>query len=169
VPEDLAALYDAHAAAVYALALRITRDAADAEDVTQEVFLQAWRSEERFDAARGSRAAWLLVMARSRSLDRLRSRRRRPADAVEPARLDAIPNAAAGVDVIAATQQEASRAYEAMTVLPAEQREAIELAYFEGCSHTEIAARTGQPLGTVKTRIRSAMQQLRAALKGGRA
>jgi RNA polymerase sigma-70 factor, ECF subfamily len=165
----LAALYDAHAAAVYSLALRITRDPSDAEDVTQDVFVQAWRSASRFDAARGNLAAWLLMMTRARALDRLRRERRRPADATEPSAFDRIPSAAPGVDLLAATSEEAERARIAMAALPAEQREAVELAYFEGLTHSEIAARTSQPLGTVKTRIRSAMQQLRAALGGGSA
>lgn len=167
--QALARIYDAHGAAVYALALRITRTPADAEEVTQEVFLQAWRSAARFDADRGSLAAWLLVMARTRALDRLRREKRRPAESTEPSAFERIPNASPGVDVIAVTNQEAARTRAALAALPREQREAVELAYFEGLTHSEIAARTAQPLGTVKTRIRSAMQQLRAALGGGAA
>lgn len=164
----LADLYDAHAGAVYSLALRITRTPADAEDVTQDVFTQAWRNASTFDATRGNLAAWLLVMARTRSLDRLRRAKRRPADSVEPSRFDAIPNDAPGVDQIAASNQEAAIARTAVAALPPDQREAIELAYFEGLTHSEIAARTSLPLGTVKTRIRSAMQHLKAALMEGR-
>lgn len=167
--QALAQIYDAHGGAVYALGLRITREPANAEEVTQEVFLQAWRSAARFDAARGNLAAWLLVMARTRALDRLRRDKRRPAESTEPSALDRIPNASPGVDVVAATNQEAARARTALAALPREQREAVELAYFEGLTHSEIATRTAQPLGTVKTRIRSAMQQLRAALGGGTA
>lgn len=163
----LADLYDAHAAAVYSLALRITRNPADAQDVTQDVFVQAWRSASRFDASRGNLAAWLLMMARTRALDRLRRERRRPADLTGPDDFDRIPDALPGVDLVAATKQEADRARAALASLPAEQREVVELAYFEGLTHSEIAARTSQPLGTVKTRIRSAMQELRATLQRG--
>lgn len=162
--EALADLYDAHAGAVYSLALRITRVPADAEDVTQDVFTQAWRQAARFDVSRGNLAAWLLMMARSRALDCLRRGRRRPTHALEPSAADAIPDASPGVDLIAATNQEASAARAALASLPDEQRQPVELAYFEGLTHSEIAARTSVPLGTVKTRIRSAMQHLRAAL-----
>lgn len=165
--QALARLYDAYGAIVYALALRITGTPADAEDVTQEVFLQAWRSASTFDASRGNLAAWLLMIARTRALDRLRRERRRPAELTEPSAFDRIPNASPGVDVVAATNETVARARVALAALPAEQREAVELAYFEGLTHSEIASRTAQPLGTVKTRIRTAMQQLRAALGGG--
>ncbi len=163
----LAELYDAHSAIVYSLALRITRTPEDAEDVTQDVFAQAWRTAGRFDASRGNLAAWLLVMARTRALDRLRRERRRPAETIDRSSLEAIPNDAPGVDLVAATHEETARARIALAALPAEKREAVELAYFEGLTHSEIAARTSQPLGTVKTRIRSAMQQLRSALSQG--
>ncbi|MDQ3071600.1 MAG: sigma-70 family RNA polymerase sigma factor [Acidobacteriota bacterium] len=160
----LGELYDIHAASVYALALRITGKPADAEDVTQDVFTQAWRSAGRFDAARGNLAAWLLIMTRTRALDRLRHDRRRPADSVAPSTFDAIPNDAPGVDQVAATNEEAALARRAVDALPPDQREALELAYFEGLTHSEIAARTSQPLGTVKTRIRTAMQRVRASM-----
>jgi RNA polymerase sigma-70 factor (ECF subfamily) len=149
---------------VYSLALRITRLPADAEDVTQEVFAQAWRDAARFDPSRGNLAAWLLVMARTRALDRLRRNRRRPAEPMEAFAVDAIPHQGPGVDQLVASAEEAARAREALAALPGDQREAVELAYFEGLTHSEIAAKTSLPLGTVKTRIRSAMQQLRAAL-----
>lgn len=162
--EALADLYDAHAAAVYSLALRITRVPADAEDVTQDVFTQAWRQAARFDVARGNLAAWLLMMTRSRALDCLRRARRRPALALETAAAHAIPDASPCVDLIAVTHEEAARTRAALAALPDDQRRPVELAYFEGLTHSEIAARTSTPLGTVKTRIRSAMQQLRTAL-----
>ncbi len=162
--QALADLYDAHATAVYSLALRITRVPADAEDVTQEVFTQAWRQAARFDTSRGSLPAWLLMMARSRSLDCLRRARRRPTVALEPFAADAIPDASPGVDQIAATTEDAAAARAALAALPDDQRRPVELAYFEGLTHSEIAARTSVPLGTVKTRIRSAMQHLRVAL-----
>lgn len=162
--QALADLYDAHASAVYSLALRITRSPEDAEDVTQEVFTQAWRQAGRFDASRGNLPAWLLMMARSRALDCLRRARRRPALALEPSAADAIPDGSPGVDWIAATNEEALRTRAALSVLPDDQRQPVELAYFEGLTHSEIAARTSIPLGTVKTRIRMAMQHLRAAL-----
>lgn len=160
----LADLYDAHATEVYSLALRITRVPSDAEDVTQDVFSQAWQQAARFDAARGNLPAWLLMMTRSRSLDCLRRARRRPTAVLEPFAADAIPDGAPGVDVVVATNQDASRTRAALAALPDDQRRPVEMAYFEGLTHSEIAARTSVPLGTVKTRIRSAMQHLRAAL-----
>lgn len=162
--QALADVYDAHASAVYSLALRITRVPSDAEDVTQEVFTQAWRQAARFDDARGNLPAWLLMMARSRSLDCLRRSRRRPVHPLDPLAADAIPDGSPGVDVVAVTTEQARRTRAALSALPDEQRQPVELAYFEGLTHSEIAVRTSTPLGTVKTRIRSAMQQLRVAL-----
>lgn len=162
--DALADLYDAHASAVYSLALRITRVPADAEDVTQDVFTQAWRQASRFDASRGNLPAWLLMMARSRALDCLRRARRRPTAPLEPFAADAIPDVSPGVDVVAATAEDALLTRAALAALPDDQRRPVEMAYFEGLTHSEIAAQTSIPLGTVKTRIRSAMQHLRIAL-----
>jgi RNA polymerase sigma-70 factor (ECF subfamily) len=166
----LAELYDRHGRAVYSLAVRILSDHGEAEDLTQDVFALAWRNAAKYDASRGVVAAWLLVTTRTRAIDRLRARRVRPsaASADDVRRLDAIPDAAASVEMIAADRQMAERVREAMVHLPAEQREALELAYFEGLSHSEIGERTGNPLGTIKTRIRTGLTRLRQAMSIGK-
>jgi RNA polymerase sigma-70 factor (ECF subfamily) len=150
----LAEFYDRYAGLVNALALRILRDSADAEDVVQEVFLQAWRQADRFDPRRGTPEAWLCTIARTRALDRLRrrvSRREEPAEAA-PAPTQ-VPRAVEGLAV-----------RKALASLSPDQRTALELAYYEGLTQTEIAARLDTPLGTIKTRIRTAMIRLREAL-----
>jgi RNA polymerase sigma-70 factor (ECF subfamily) len=154
---DRAALgefYDRYAGLVNALSLRILRDRPDAEDVVQEVFLQAWRQAARFDPARGTPEAWLCTIARSRALDRLRKRvaRREDGEDVAPPPTDTPRNE----DVLAVRA--------ALSGLSEAQRRALELAYYEGLTQTEIAARLGQPLGTVKTRMRTALMRLRQAL-----
>lgn len=163
-PGGLEALYDRHATAIYSLALRILHDAADAEDVTQEVFTQAWTQADRFDPSRGAVAAWLTVLGRSRALDRVR-RRRRGGLADGDAAAAAIPDPGPSVELMAAAAEQVVAARTALGLLPAEQRDAIELAYYEGLTHGEIAARTATPLGTVKTRIRTGLQRIREALR----
>ncbi len=160
----LADLYDRHSIAVYSLALRVVRRQEDAEDVTQQVFTQAWRSSARYDASRGVVAAWLLMMARSRAIDCLR--RRNPArDGIsDDERLAAIPDPGPSVETVVATSEQVERVRTAIDALPADQRVAVELAYYDGLTQSEIAARTDTPLGTVKTRVRSALQTLRAAV-----
>jgi RNA polymerase sigma-70 factor, ECF subfamily len=150
----LGELYDIFAPLVNGLALRIVRDTADAEDVVQEVFVQIWRQAARYDAARGTPEAWLCTMARTRALDRLRRRasRREETEDQAPPPTDVPRN------------EERLAVREALQVLSPDQRRALELAYYEGLTQTEIAARLGEPLGTVKTRIRSAMIRLRDAL-----
>lgn len=150
----LGQLYDIFAPLVNGLALRIVRDTGDAEDVVQEVFVQVWRQASRYDAARGTPEAWLCTMARTRALDRLRRRASR--------REDTEDQAPAPTDVPRNEERLAVR--EALQALSTDQRRALELAYYEGLTQTEIAARLGEPLGTVKTRIRSAMIRLRDAL-----
>ena len=164
--EALADLYDRHGRAIYSLALRIVQDQADAEDIVQEVFSQAWAQSGRYDAARGVVAAWLLTVARSRAIDRLRARRARPdatdgqPTATEPVDPGATP------DLQAVSAEQVARVRAALGELPMLQRAALELAYYEGLSHAEIARRLEQPLGTVKTRIRQAMIRLRESLAG---
>lgn len=166
--QALGLLYDRWEHTVRALAVRIVTDSMEAEDVVEDVFWQAWRQAPRFDAARGGAGTWLLTIARSRALDRLRSLRR----SREDSGLDELIES--GSDQLAsaasdpfedAERGERSRAVrEALQTLPAEQRESLELAYFEGLSQTEISERTGIPLGTVKTRMRLALQKLRERL-----
>lgn len=160
----LADLYDRHSTAVYSLALRVVRRQEDAEDVTQQVFTQAWRTSARYDQSRGVVAAWLLMMARSRAIDCLR--RRNPArDGIsDDERLAAIPDPGPSVEHVVATSEQVERVRTAIDALPADQRLAVELAYYDGLTQSEIAARTDTPLGTVKTRVRSALQTLRAAV-----
>jgi len=163
----LAELYDRHGRVVFSLAVRILSDHGDAEDLTQDVFAEAWRNAARYDPSRGVVAAWLLVTTRTRAIDRLRGRRVRPglASEDEVRRLGSIPDAAPSVEMIVADRQMSGRVRDALAGLPADQRLALELAYFEGLSHSEIGVRTGTPLGTIKTRIRSGLTRLRDAMK----
>jgi RNA polymerase sigma-70 factor (ECF subfamily) len=159
-----AELYDRHGARVFALARRILRNDGDAEDVVQEVFSQVWRSASRYDTTRGTVAGWLLVMARTRAIDRLRARRITP-EARADAPLDSIPgNTVAPSDQVVSDEQ-AALVRRALEALPGEQRLALELAYFEGLTQSEIADRLATPLGTVKTRIRTALITLRGSLR----
>jgi RNA polymerase sigma-70 factor, ECF subfamily len=162
----LAELYDRHARLIYSLALRILRDQGDAEDVVQEVFAQVWDQAGRYDQARGNVAGWLVMLARSRAIDRLRRRQsRQETPNVEPDALE-IPDATPLADdqLLASSRAVAVRA--AMDGLPLLQRIAIELAFYEGLTHVEIAERLEQPLGTVKTRIRQGLLALRGRLTG---
>jgi RNA polymerase sigma-70 factor (ECF subfamily) len=158
----LSALYDRYSGLLYAMLLRILRDTGAAEEVLQDLFLQLWRGAARFDPSRGSLCGWLLVIGRNRALSRLRGKQRREfvPDDIEGFSLEAVPSSE-DLENAAARMQLMNRLRGAMAALPAEQREAVELAYFEGMTQTEIAARTGSPLGTVKSRVRAAMQSLK--------
>lgn len=160
-----AELYDRYAAQLYALARRILRDEADAEDVIQEVFSQAWRTARSYDVSRGSVLGWLLVMTRTRAIDRLRARQARPDlnGRSVPETMTATGRSAA--DVLLAAE-EAARVRAALLALPDHQRTPLELAYYEGLTQVEIAERLAEPLGTVKTRMRAALTSLRQRLRG---
>jgi len=168
--QALERLYDRYSALVFSVSLRVLHDAQLAEDVVQEVFLRLWRQPASFDPGRGRFISWLMSVTRNRALDELRrvSRRNRSEDQEEDesnpldgvASADRLDDPALGAEL--REQREAVRA--AMTRLPPEQRRAIELAYFSGLTQAEISDVTGDPLGTVKTRIRLGMRKLRDAL-----
>ena len=161
--EAVAELYDRHAPHVYALARRILRRDSDAEDVVQEVFAQAWRSAAAYDRSRGTILAWLLIMTRTRAIDRLRHHESRPQG--DSTQLPQISDSGrAAIDLLISDEQ-ADRVRGALEELPPQQRVPLELAYYEGLSQSAIAARLSQPLGTVKTRIRMALGSLRDRLR----
>jgi RNA polymerase sigma-70 factor (ECF subfamily) len=162
--EALAALYDRHCRAVYSLVLRILGDTHEAEEAVQDVFAQAWRQASRYDTSRGAVVAWLLMMARSRAIDRLRSRRGLPASVGDnETALAVLADPAAGPERAALTAEQRSSVRHALERLPLVQRLAIELAFFEGLTHVEIADRLELPLGTIKTRIRLGLMKLKDA------
>ena len=156
----LAALYDRYGGLVYAESIRILRDAGAAQEILQDLFFQIWRTAEKFHPERGSLPGWLLVAARNRSISRLRRRDSRERDELTETSV-VLP---CTLESSAAQNQLLGRVKSALSSLPNGQREAIELAYFEGMSHSEIAGRTGAPLGTVKTWIRMAMDALKREL-----
>ncbi len=161
----LSALYDRYSPLLFGVLMRVLNDRQAAEEVLQDLFLQLWRNAAHFDSSRGSLPAWLMVIGRNRAISRLRGRRDR--EVLEEEEGDFAGTFASRQNI----EDEAARAQMARTVkaalekLPEEQRHAVELAYFEGMTQTEIAARTGAPLGTVKTRVRTAMQTLRQILR----
>jgi RNA polymerase sigma-70 factor (ECF subfamily) len=165
----LAELYDRHGRAVYSLALRILGDTTESEEVVQDVFVQAWRQAARYDTTRGPVVAWLLMVTRSRAIDRLRRRRGLlPVHGDGGSAAEGLADTAAPVDwqLLSAEQVRAVRT--ALEELPDPQRAAIELAFYEGLTHTEVAERLEQPLGTIKTRIRLGLLRLRAAIAEAR-
>lgn len=159
------ALYDRFGSTVFAVALRVTGNRGEAEDITQEVFTRAWKEAVTFDRARGSAAAWLITLARNRAIDLVRSRSRRVRHEDEQSTEEPVlvemptsPEAAVG------DAERAAAVRVALDALRPEQRQVLELAYFNGLSHSEIAERLQQPLGTVKTRIALAVKRLRDEL-----
>ncbi len=156
----LGLLYDRYGGRVYSVAKRILQDEGAAEEVLQDIFHQLWRGAGSFDTTRGSLAGWLLVMARNRSIDRLR--RRTPALGEEIA--VTLHGSALDIESFTVKNEMTGRVRAALQALPEAQREAMELAYFEGLTQSEIAKRTGEPLGTVKTRLRTALATLKAEL-----
>jgi RNA polymerase sigma-70 factor (ECF subfamily) len=163
-PQALADLYDRTSRQVFALAYRVLKDRQVAEEVVLDVFLQVWRSAQGYDVARARPLGWLFTIARSRALDALRARRVRVRreDELAPGHPEVEP-APTPPERLDLTDRQ-GRVRRALAELPADQKLAVHLAYFEGLSHTEIAQRTGASLGTVKTRLRLGMQKLRAKL-----
>jgi RNA polymerase sigma-70 factor, ECF subfamily len=158
---ELESLYEAHHRQAIGLAYRLLGDMGDAEDVVQDAFLAVWRSLDRYDPARGTPRTWLMSIVRNRALDVLRTRRVHP---VKP--LDDNAAFADGTDVVRLVEArlDSTRARAALTTLPDEQRQTIEMAYLVGLSHSQIASRTDEPLGTIKGRIRLGLQRLRVVL-----
>jgi RNA polymerase sigma-70 factor (ECF subfamily) len=155
--QSMASLFDRYSKLVYSVALRVLRDPSAAEDVLQEVFMQIWRNPDSFTAARGSLGGWLAIVARNRSIDTLR--RKRPSVDVDDVPLASSFNLADEAERNSLME----RARSVIQMLPTEQRKTLEMAFFDGLTHSEIAEMTGDPLGTVKTRIRSALLTLRKA------
>src|SRR5580692_3502203 len=165
-PHVMAKLYDRYGRLAYSLIYRVVRDTGVAEDLVQETFLRVWNRAQSFDAERGALGPWILTVARNRAIDHLRSTEgRMTAGALE---LDRVENPALFADFEdrALTLDRARRLKDAFTKLTPVQREVIELAYYEGLSQTEMAERLKQPLGTVKTWVRSALKALREELSG---
>ena len=164
----LGELYDRHAAAALAVAMRVVGGRAEAEDVVHDAFVAVWRKIDRFDAQRGSLRAWLLTVVRNRAIDRVRARRTAvdvdEADDRSLLRTGPNPTWEAALDRAAANDLR-----QAMEALPDEQRRAVELAYFEGYTYREVAEITGVPPGTANGRLRLALAKLREALTGSAA
>jgi RNA polymerase sigma-70 factor, ECF subfamily len=167
-PEAFEVLYDRHGGAAYSLAYRIVGDRAAAEEVTQEAFISVWRSGARFDAARGSVRSWLLSVVRNRAIDFLRSRAGKAPKLTfdDDAVLEARP-AAERTEDEALQRETAAEVRGALGKLPGEQSKVIELAYFGGFSHSEIARILGLPMGTVKGRMRLGLEKIRGELAEG--
>ncbi len=168
--QAIAALYDRYGDVLYAVAYRVARQRADAEDAVVEAFTQAWRDASRFEASRGSVAGWLAMIARSRALDIVRARVRRDRITTSASSRDPDGPLAMGssptdpADSYDSTERK-RQVQAALETLSPPQRQAIELAFFEGLSQSEIAQRLQEPLGTIKTRVRLGMQKLRESLR----
>jgi len=158
----LASLYDRYSGLVFAEAMRILRDNGAAEEILQDIFYQVWRTAEKFDPARGSLPGWLMVVTRNRAISRLRHRSGRNDEELDQNAVSVSIN----LESAASQNQMIGRLKSVMSGMPDTQRQAIELAFFEGLTHSEIAAKTGEPLGTIKTRIRSALEVLRRSVAG---
>jgi RNA polymerase sigma-70 factor, ECF subfamily len=164
-PTALESVYDRYSRMVYSLALRIAGQPAVAEEIVQDVFLKLWRSADRYRAERGPLGPWLCTLARNRALDHLRLKRekqRRREDSLDGD--FTIRTSAPNPETLAQQSQQAVRVRETLRELPAAQQRAIELAYFEGMTHSEIAAALAEPLGTVKSWIRAGLMRMRESL-----
>lgn len=167
--QALGALYDRWVTLVHSLVLRLVQDTNDAEEVVEEAFWQAWNQAGRYDEARGAVSTWLTTIARSRALDRVRARQRlreEPWSQLDPQQTEMTREVEAEGDPLQHAEASEQRAIvlAALGALPREQRQTLELAYYGGLSQSEIATATGQPLGTVKTRVRLGMEKLRERL-----
>lgn len=154
----MAQLYDRYSSVVYAVALRVLGDTGAAEDILQEIFMQVWRKPGSFEAGRGNLAPWLAVITRNRAVDVLR--KRRPQTEISDNMMSIEPDMASETD----RGRAVDKVRAVLKEMPAAQRSALEMAYFEGYSHSEISAKTGEPLGTIKTRIRAGLMILRKAV-----
>ena len=161
----LTTLYDESSSFVYGLAYRVLGSAADAEEVTIDVYAQVWRTAGSYQEGRGSVLSWLATMARSRAIDRLRARNV-AGRSDEPLSIVEHAASAVAVEDTLVARMDSRRVVVAVESLPEEQQRALRLAYFTGMSHSEIAAHLGVPMGTVKTRIRLGLQRLREILEG---
>ncbi len=160
----LALCYDLMGSVVFSLAVRMLRDRAAAEDVTQDIFVQVWRQAGNYDTGRGSPEAWIMMIARTRILDRLRSRS--AGIVLKPVgdHLPEAPDAEDWPEDLAITREDAVNVRRALMELPGDQKQAIELAFFEGLTHVEIAERLAVALGTIKTRIRLGLMKIKDSL-----
>lgn len=156
----LSALYDRYAGMLSSVLNRILRDAQAAEEILQDIFYQLWQTASSFDPSRGSLGGWLVVIARNRAISRLR--KHNPAQGIELGENTVI--LPANLESTVARRELMERVRSALERLPQEQRAVVELAYFQGMTHSEIARSTGDPLGTVKTRLRTAVETLKRAL-----
>lgn len=165
--DALEVIYERYSSAVYSLARYMLRSEAVAEEATQDVFLNIWLKAASYSSSRGQPKTWIMSVAHHKIIDVIRSRRRAAAisDPKEYETLDLLPSGEVATDEAVERNLEAERVREALSRLPAAQQEVINLAYFSGLSQSEIAARLGQPLGTVKTRARLALQKLREELR----
>jgi RNA polymerase sigma-70 factor (ECF subfamily) len=161
----LAALYDESSPFAYTVAMRILQDEADASEVVLDVYKQVWDAAARFDEQRGSAAAWIVILARSRAMDRRRFRTARTRTAAKVEELRDVISPQPTPESLAIAGQSSRSVMRALAAVPSEQRQALELAFFAGLSHSEIADQLGEPLGTVKTRIRMAVAKLRELLR----
>jgi RNA polymerase sigma-70 factor, ECF subfamily len=157
----LALLYDRYAGVLSSVLNRILRDTQAAEEILQDIFYQLWRTASRFDPSRGALGGWLLVIARNRAISRLR--KRNPAGGEELGENQVV--APVNLESLVAKRELFGRVKGAVDALPREQRDVLELAYFAGMTHSEIARHTGDPLGTVKTRLRAAIEALKHNLQ----
>jgi RNA polymerase sigma-70 factor (ECF subfamily) len=161
----LAALYDRHGSIAYGLACRITGDESGAEEAVQDAFVSLWKQAPRFDPGRGQVRSWLLTIVHHRSVDLVRRRSSRPERQLPDGAEDFLIDYQAGPERTAELSLDARAVREAVSRIPAEQRETVEMAYFAGMTHVEIAEAMGVPLGTVKSRLRIAFEKMRDELR----